>query len=1354
YFSTECDCCFSIGSVEEKFICGGFPGKVSNPIFKAYMFPLISFSYLVSVVQVLECFFLLFRKPVSSVGFHINNELMEVIPSSNPNSQTDAERHYLLEKVVCKEVSTQEKYLKTDCANELKEQWQVRFLRHILLAYRGDKELNSFCFVPGIKPVCIKICNSYSCQSFGLLLNKSDHSFSSFSSDLHVGDEFVFVDNLKNYRKKLPGLSTLLGRLKFFCVRDPLFDSEGQNLTEENIFRDCLTFQNEIEMLERKKDLQGIKEDFCTTPLKDKEVLQCYLCQIILLVVTLCVLMLVYLLYFMLSYELEFCKSSNSKSDSIKNPSYLELKKLLDLAPETMADENMCEDVIKEDLKGRIVNKMEVSKYCPTSVVRSTNSVSMLEISESANHISYLKAEIEVPLTPLCKQQRPQLNFLCEGLQEELNPLFGNSILITEPSMEYLDSLVWQSEKYWDNVISLLLVEHQRFKLESWRYSLTELKEMLSINVETPMFISLEEDWWLHMGFDLICIDTLEQLKWDSNSTNSLLSTEVETFTPFSTHHLESTYLLKKKKKINKNYLHFSREIKFYFLGWLEEKNSMSDQELLSTEIHQVDEINDLCTSPQTMMQPFGLPINAASSLKIDRTNTSLENVAGGSIQKSNIEKPIYFLSQEEKTDKSLASVICKDVPFKQHNTSEGPKPASFTLDSKWDSGDSDLNDFIMLRCKHTISQRQEKSGVDSPEKVLQPEEQHLPEHRGDSSVCEPVRTEKKEQENDSRFIVNIRASVHETGLYCCVFFYSESQCQAYCLLKGAATSALKDLKRLGVLASVSWSFDNIKFDHTRFFLKQQEKVLCDHFKEGKVDEKETKLFRHAALVHLLVTGRDLLLTCGLDTTLEYLSKAKDIYKNVLESCLNNIWRQLKIVQYSSQKKHESSPKLTELQCRMLNWMHTYADKHSVKTLIITRMESEREKAALIHTVTRIEGLKAIDLNSEKKGNTLSYNDIITKYSLKGDTLLSLVLIYATLIEFTQKSEDFKVKVVLTPGIEETALLIRQIADNMLMTSSLSPHKWLDKSWLSVLPSEVYLILCQTTVFFLFLRLSYSYFNFQMEKYLLTFPCINSLVAQLMLKKESSLNRLFLASFDQLQELLPEVPKKVLKNVDLCYKHCSSAFLWFQHFSDITSSYSRNAAASLKTVKHASSPEYWNTFNRLYPDYKQNCQPLELLPKAQTSTGQAFRTHYISDYSSKNSEKDFFTNFSDCVPHDSSTAFLEGLRDTTFKSSEILIDETPRNDFSSTCTLLHCFHVKEDENHLGDNTRNSRLQQERIGDNNKVISVASYRGEMCPSPHSPSEDLTTELEIFVEAVVESNSMLLLECIPSLPASEY
>lgn len=52
--------------------------------------------------------------------------------------------------------------------------------------------------------------------------------------------------------------------------------------------------------------------------------------------------------YFMLPLELECCKRRNARSDSVKVPSYLELKEVLNLAPETMADEDMCKEVIKE----------------------------------------------------------------------------------------------------------------------------------------------------------------------------------------------------------------------------------------------------------------------------------------------------------------------------------------------------------------------------------------------------------------------------------------------------------------------------------------------------------------------------------------------------------------------------------------------------------------------------------------------------------------------------------------------------------------------------------------------------------------------------------------------------------------------------------------------------------------------------------------------------------------------------------------------------------------------------------------------------------------------------------------------
>ncbi|NXI37969.1 SHOC1 protein, partial [Galbula dea] len=1114
------------------------------------------------------------KKPISSVEFHTSGELREIIPSSNPSSQADIEGLFLPTETVSKEDYTQEKYLKIDYATEC----------------------------------------------------------------LYMEEELVFMDNLENFRKKLPTSSVLLSRLPLILVKDPLLDSNGQKLTEEKIFRECIAFQHEMEVEESKTKLQGIKENFFTISVKEEE-------------------------YFMLPVELEFCKPTNGRLDSFKTPSYLDLKELLNLAPETMADEDMCKDVIKEDLKSEITHETEISKYCPMpQEVFSCNSRSMSEFCESE--------EMEVPLTPPCSQRRSWVNFLCLGLQEEPIPLSNSSTLITEPYKKHLEYLVWQSEKYRDNMNSLLLVEHQTVEPPYQHHSLAELKEMLQVEIEVPVLSSLEKGWWLHLGLNPASIETLEQLHVDSCNTNSLFPTEVETFTRFTSHQLERL---------------------------LEDDNSVTNQELLSAERPQSDKVINLYMPQHPQRQPFTLSMmSVASSPKIHSTNISLEELTGGSIKKNTGEEAICFLNQEKKTPKSSESVSCEDVSSQQDNSSTSQKPTSSALATKWDKDDFDLSNFITLRSKCTLSQREEINGVNSPEEVLQPKKQQMDCDKEDSSVCEIVGIKEKEEEKEDSVTVDIQAS--------------ESQCQAYCLLEEAATPVLEDLAHLGVLASVNWRFDSVKFDHTRFFLKQQEKVVGDHFKEGKIDEKEIMLFRHAALVHLLVTVRDLLLTCGLDTALGYLSKAKDIYKTILESCLNNIWRQLKIVQYISQKRHEKYPKIAGLQCQMLNWMRSYGEEHSVKILIITRMDSEQEKAALIHALSRVEGLKAMDLNSERRGTALGCKDIISNryscvivhnqqigadfpwthfslvmeydysenscwknlcknlnvtymtfkttlpetikmgkhcgsfllevqipyvflategllnmpdilqlfeskynitfversssyslrlfgstdryvvltvdestaiflqsmeelsyekscddvilklmalsfqytccwiifysrerlslvYSLGGDTLLNLVLIYATLTELTQKSEDFEVKVILTPGIEETALVIRQIADNILTASDISPHEWLDKSWISVLPSEA-------------------------EKCLLTFPCINPLVAQLMLKKGSSLNWLLLASFDQLQELLPQVPKKVLK-----------------HFSDTTSSYSLNAAAPREAgAKGALPPENFSTF--------------------------------------------------------------------------------------------------------------------------------------------------------------------------------
>lgn len=54
-----------------------------------------------------------------------------------------------------------------------------------------------------------------------------------------------------------------------------------------------------------------------------------------------------------------------------------------------------------------------------------------------------------------------------------------------------------------------------------------------------------------------------------------------------------------------------------------------------------------------------------------------------------------------------------------------------------------------------------------------------------------------------------------------------------------------------------------------------------------------------------------------------YLSNAKDVYKSILGSYLDDIWRQLKIVQFIREKKPETNYRIQELQCQILNWMQS-----------------------------------------------------------------------------------------------------------------------------------------------------------------------------------------------------------------------------------------------------------------------------------------------------------------------------------------------------------------------------------------------------------------------------------------------
>ncbi|XP_036892052.1 protein shortage in chiasmata 1 ortholog [Sturnira hondurensis] len=1010
------------------------------------------------------------KKTITGMVTQTNCEFEEIVPSSNPNSQTEFE-----------EAS--------------------------LHAYKDYSEV----FTP-IR--CSGKWPEFQGQIQDLLL---DH------------EEILFVDNLTAYKSYLSTSHTLLSEIKPFLLEDPPLDFKEQIFIEANFFRECFSYQGAVKDL-IKEDFYIDRENFCREELDDTPL-------------------------FLLDYEV----LPPTFKQEVDIPSFSELKELLNLMPEIINYEDENENLFKRDVTTDYGIDIEHIKCSSTDI---------LAIESHYEPESYepeeLEEELEVPLSPLhLTNQHSSVNSLC---------------------------------------------------------------------------------------------------------------TELQTF-PFSP-------VCKIGRGEEEGREHTSQDLNSFLLpAWLDHKSCSS-----STALTDEDSTNNNLSFPQKSPSP---------GKEVPDLCFSDECI---SVKSPTKEKPkddqelVYRLIQNKESKDCLEL----DCTVQSTGSSSNIEKASFKHGKKRENDLDLLNDFIMMRNKHEIctsnpevTDSDEKDEFQNKEDTLTPQEET-------PIVCTNKTPEKINHERGADNVIEIQAS--------------ESQCQAYCILEAAATPILKKLGCLCTPSVANWKFATVIFDQTRFLLKEQEKVVSDAIHQGTDDEREMT-FKQAGLLHLLVTIRDILLTCSLDTALGYLSNAKDVYKSILASYLDDIWRQLEIVQFIKGKKPETNYKIQELQCQILNWMQS---EEQIKVLIIIRMDSDGEKHLLIEILNKMEGLTLTVLHSSKRRDYLESEGILdgtsscvvvhnqyigadfpwsnfsfvveynhgenscwtkhceklnipfmafkvilpdtvlkrsnlpdsfggflldiqipyvffasegllntpeilqllesnynitlverscseslkcfggteccvvmtvdehtaiilqdleelncekasdniimrlmalsfqysscwvilyarktlsSEYYLTEKTLHHLALIYAALVSFGLKSEELDVKLVIAPGVEETALIIRQIADHNLMTSKRDPHEWLDKSWLQVSPSKE-------------------------EMYLLDFPCISPLVAQLMLNKGPSLHWILLATLCQLQELLPEVPEKVLK-----------------HFCDITSLFKISSSSS----PQISSPQENTNQTRTFP---------------------------------------------------------------------------------------------------------------------------------------------------------------------------
>ncbi|XP_055973266.1 protein shortage in chiasmata 1 ortholog [Sorex fumeus] len=1105
------------------------------------------------------------KKSITEIVTPINNEFDEVVPSSNPNSQTEEETN----------LYTCEDYIEI------------------------FSPINPLVIYPALQAE---------------------------SQDLSTNEEIISVDNLMTYDSQLTTSDTLLSGQKLCLAEKPHIDFKGQS-TEADYSSECFSFQEDLESF-MKDDFFMDEENF------GQECLENIVCSF---------------LHFPSPSVLPENKTlvSSSLSQEADMSAFSEVKESLNFMPEGVNYVDKNKKLSQKDLTIQQNIGTENIK-CSSTEILGTQSQSEPKNREPAM--------LEMPLIPLnLTNQHSSVNLLCPGLQKFLfSPVGKISLLTAEESVnKYLK--VWQLQSCRSSLKSLLLTVPKTEEPIN-QHPAINLKKLFSTEEKGVVVSPINTERWKQTGLNLIVTEDLEHqniylcpddLSSDDNKMKINLPSKELQLESWQEHKgCPSSIVL------------------------IDEKSTNDHLSLPQKSLSLVEEVPDLCFSDDDI------------SVK---TPTKEEKA------KNDVELSYRIIENEKNKD---CKELCHTVPSSlESHSSPIIEKTSFKNGKSCGNNLDLLSDFIMLRKKYnTCISTDHSDGVLDNDKKDGKECSWMLQEEGMNKTLEKVNQEKMEdnvtEDNVTEDnVIEIQAS--------------ESQCQAYCLLEATATPILKELVRLSTHQAVSWKFATVIFDQTRFLLKEQEKLVSDTIPQGTSNERET-IYKYASLLHLLVTIRDVLLTCNLDTALGYLSNAKDIYQRILGSYLDNVWRQLTIIQFIKGKNPETNYKIQELQCQILSWMQ---NKEQIKVLIILRMESDGEKDLLIKILKKMEGFKLTvlhpnerkknlasrdvlngtsscvvvhnqyigadfpwsnfsfvveynyvenscwtnhckklnipymafkvslpdtvlkrstlldrfggflleiqipyvfyasegilnnpeilqllessynitlverccseslklfgdtehyvvmtinehtaivlqdleELNSEKASDNIvmrlmalsfqynycwiilySKDTINSEYHLTEKTHQHLAQIYAALVSCGLKSE-LDVKLIISPGVEETALLIRQIADHNLMTSKRNPYDYLDKSWFEVSPSKE-------------------------EMYLLDFPCINPLVAQLMLNKGPSLHWILLATLPQLQELLPEVPEKVLKQ-----------------FCDITSLF-RISSSPIKESPQISSP--------------------------------------------------------------------------------------------------------------------------------------------------------------------------------------
>ncbi|XP_053277060.1 protein shortage in chiasmata 1 ortholog [Pleuronectes platessa] len=803
-----------------------------------------------------------------------------------------------------------------------------------------------------------------SCQEMFFKLTTDQMKPGNQNQDLLLPEELIAVDYLPQFKSELPTLKTKLSRLRTLPVADPLLSSAGDTISEDTIFRRCASYEKAPGSCASDAHMcANIHEDFAKELLMKEESL-------------------------LLPVVVDTFKMTTEKCYSFSS-----ICGLLDVAPELLDEQLPVLDMLHQvSLSDATVSVDKFQCDSPEKLKQEGKINEGLIDSDLIERMmlpTELELDVSLTLSPKTSPTR-----LCPSTsqleKEELSPLCRRSLVSVRAHTE-MEKALWKAEKHPTFVVGFLLAEPETPEPAVDFQPLSEAVKVLKL--EKQSFVTAAAELRSQMSKGTSQVYLCSNCELTENLRSELPSTREEKMEDFKKlspdHELFRTFLTSPANKTQSPHmkkeetsLHTEAATEHFPL----QQQSHAETSQNKLRIHNVN-MNNKEVKPATLtLSKPAVVFNTKEEMSNVRF---FEVTALSSARKNNRDTGVYDCETEQSVHAPKQIVSSPPIIRDNHRPQQVTRrPPEKELDP--------LSTFMALRSQQmapVTAAPQSSASSPAPEVdwVTPPSEPHTPpqliqrsdrrpmymsgsvsgsvtreqEAAGQGNgqvISHPVSQSDPQEAQESR-VIQVQAT--------------DSQQRAYVELLTIAQPCLNSARELGLNFLVWGDFSCLAPDHTHFLLKQQERVLCrKHAQSTELIRDQELLFSKVALIHVLVTFKELLLKCGLSTGLAYLTQAAE---KCSEQILQQLVKRMHIIFFLSHKNQEPNLKVQELQQLLAEWLHSRKGHNNTdKILVILSVDSDDSRSTIINSLSRVAGAVVTSVHPEENKTKLNGASVVS----------------------------------------------------------------------------------------------------------------------------------------------------------------------------------------------------------------------------------------------------------------------------------------------------------------------------------------------------------------------------------------